>query len=96
MQQYLVPSDMQSVLVRDVSYQRAIRLLAENWDMEDTHLFSDYIKTSDVVWARKLQQTGLVSGKRDLSNYEEVQKFIIAHNDWLTSAAKQELLSIFN
>lgn len=93
---YLTPADMQSVLVHDVSYTRAVRLLSENWDTEDNHLFSDRIKTADVIWARKLQRAGLIHGKHDLSTYEGAQKFIIAHDDWLMPAAKNELLKDFD
>lgn len=95
-QTYLSPADMQSVMVHDVSYQRAIRLLSENWDTQENHLFSDLIKTSDVVWARKLQTAKLIKGKRDFTQYKDVRQFIVAHDEWLTPAAKRELLSSFD
>lgn len=93
---FLTPSDMQSVLVHDKRYQRAIKLLLEDWQTDENHLFSDLIKDSDVIFARRLQASNLVTGHYQLNEYANVQKFINHHDQWLTASAKQELLRPFD
>lgn len=94
-EQLLVPADLQSVLSHDESYRRAVNLLTENWDPEQNHLFSDLVKSSDVIFAQKLQTTNLIKGKFSLSDYQQVQYFISNHEQWLTQSAKNELLKSF-
>lgn len=96
MKYYLNPNDMQSVLSHDARYRRAIKLLFEKWSTDENHLFSDLIKTSDIVFARKLQQSELAHGRYALDDYQQVQEFIKLHEEWLTPAAKKELLDRFN
>ncbi|WP_137596665.1 hypothetical protein [Paucilactobacillus kaifaensis] len=91
----LRPADLQSVLSRDKTYRRAVDLLLETWDPTGNHLFSDLVKSSDVLFARKLQVTGLIPGKFKLDDYQQVQQFIAAHDKWLTAAAKTELMQTF-
>ncbi|BAP84727.1 hypothetical protein LOOC260_101490 [Paucilactobacillus hokkaidonensis JCM 18461] len=91
----LKPADLQSVLSHDKTYRRAVNLLLEKWDPAENHLFSDLVKSSDVLFAKKLQVAGLVPGKFQLDNYQQVQQFISAHDQWLTAAAKKELMQSF-
>lgn len=90
----LRPADLQSVLSHDKMYRRAVNLLLEQWDPAENHLFSDLVKSNDVVFAQKLQRSGLVPGKFKLDDYQQVQQFISAHDQWLTAAAKKELMQI--
>lgn len=91
----LRPADLQSVLSHDKIYRRAVNLLLENWNPAENHLFSDLVKSSDVVFAKKLQVSGLVPGKFQLDDYQQVQQFIGAHDQWLTAAAKKEFMQPF-
>lgn len=91
----LQPNDLQSVLSHDYLYKRAVKVLLEQWDTEGNQLFSDQIKAGDIIFARKLQQAGLIQGSKDFSDYQSVQEFVVQHDQWLSGVAKTELISKF-
>lgn len=93
--QLLKPALMKAVLIHDQDYQRAVGLLNENWDPDDQPIYRDVLEARDITFARRLQRSGLVPGKVDLSDYQSANQLLVRHPQWFSAGSQQALLTPF-
>jgi hypothetical protein len=93
--QLLKPALMKAVLIHDQDYQRAVGLLNENWDPDDQPIYRDVLEARDITFARRLQRSGLVPGKVDLSDYQSANQLLVRHPQWFSAGSRQALLTPF-
>ncbi|QZN92943.1 hypothetical protein KZE55_09380 [Limosilactobacillus panis] len=93
--QFLKPALMVAVLTHDQDYQRAVGLLNEDWNPDDQPIYRDVFEARDVIFARQLQQSGLVPGKVDLGDYQSANHLLVRHPQWFSAGSRQALLAPF-
>lgn len=93
--QLLKPALMKAVLIHDQDYQRAVGLLNENWDPDDQPIYRDVLEARDITFARRLQRSGLVPGKVNLSDYQSANQLLVRHPQWFSAGSRQALLTPF-
>lgn len=93
--QLLKPALMKAVLIHDQDYQRAVGLLNENWDPDNQPIYRDVLEARDITFARRLQRSGLVPGKVDLSDYQSANQLLVRHPQWFSAGSRQALLTPF-
>ncbi|KRM77338.1 hypothetical protein [Secundilactobacillus collinoides] len=93
----LTASDCRSVIWHDARYQRAIKLLQDDWQSVDTGnpLMSELIMITDLQFVQALQSAKLVPEKIDFVNYTAVMRFLNQHRRVLSTASQQWLTQNF-
>lgn len=91
----LTAPQLRTILTNNQQYQRAVRLLGEQWEVRDNQLKYDLVEPRDVSWARLLQEQQLVSGKCDFSDYRAVSQLVNRHPEWFSAAGRAALLAPF-
>ena len=86
---------MHEILIHSDSYQRAVKLLHQDWEVDGLSLFHNRLQGADVRFARLLQAHGLVPGEIDLENYRAVSELTNQHPQWFSTSARHELLRPF-
>lgn len=79
MAKLLEPATMHEILTHSDSYQRAVKLLHQDWEVDGLSLFHNRLQGADVRLARLLQAHGLVPGEIDLENYRAVSELTNQH-----------------
>lgn len=93
--QLLKPTTMHEILTRTSTYQRAVKLLHQDWEVDGLSLFHHRLQAADVQLARLLQEHDLVPGSVDLGDYRAVSELANQHPQWFTAGAQRELLRPF-
>ncbi|ANZ62111.1 hypothetical protein [Secundilactobacillus paracollinoides] len=93
----LSAADCRSVIQHDARYQRARKLLADDWQSVDTSnpLMSELITVQDLQFAQALQRAQLVPLTLDLADYGSVMAFLNHHQRAITTASQQWLTQKF-
>lgn len=86
---------MHEILTHSDSYQRAVKLLHQDWEVDGLSLFHNRLQGADIKFARLLQSNRLVLGEIDLDNYRAVSELINQHPQWFSTSARHELLRPF-
>lgn len=92
----LTAPQLREILKNGRQYQRAVRLLMEQWTIRENQLKYDLIQPLDVSWARLLQEHQLADGKYDLNNYREASSLLNRHPEWFSVAGRNALLAPFS
>lgn len=91
----LEPRTMRAILTHDRTYQRAVKVLREDWDLDAQSLFHNRIQASDVRFARLLQKAQLVTGTVNLMDYQAVNELMMRHEQWFSAGARSALVRPF-
>lgn len=94
-EQLLKPTVMKAALTHDQAYVRAVGLLNENWDPDGQPIYRNVFEAGDVGVARQLQQSGLITGKVNLADYQAVSQLLVRHPQWFSAGSRQALLKPF-
>lgn len=92
----LTVTQLREILTNGRQYQRAVRLLTEQWEVRENQLKYDLVEPRDVNWARLLQDQQLVSGECDFKDYRAVSQLVNRHPEWFSAAGKAALLAPFS
>lgn len=92
----LPPQILQAAIDNSATFKKAKKLLWLNWDEDPNMLYHNQVEPDIVEMARILQQTGVIKGRVDLSDYRAVSQMLAQHSYWFSQNGKAALLSPFD